>query len=109
MKTLTVALAAICFLLAGTALADQVSVSWEPVSGATGYKLQISTDNGTTWTDLVDAGPETSLRVEVPSTGLVLIRAVSYNDRHTAIRYEYGAWYCGDWKPIDEPSGLGIE
>lgn len=105
-------ISACCFLLvalAGPVWADEVTASWEAVAGATGYKLQISTDMGTTWTDLVDAGANTTITVDVPSSGLVLLRAVAYNEQHTSIRYEYGAWYCGDWKPVDRPVGFGLK
>ena len=71
----------------------------------------MSTDLGLTWAEERDAGNETTLVwTDVPGTGLLLFRAVAYNDAgHEAVRTWSGAFYNGSWKPPDSPSGTGIE
>ena len=46
-------------LVIGTVGATQAALSWQPVNGASGYKLQKSTDGGSTWTQVANgAGGE---------------------------------------------------
>lgn len=112
----------ICVLLAflcGPAVshAADVKVGWKASEGVSGYRVEISTDNGATWGGAKDTGPVAPSQegdvsftyTEVPETGLVLFGFTAYNDSHVAIRTEAGVWYNHRWKPIPTPSVLGIE
>lgn len=104
-----VVLAAV-FMTAFVVHAADVTLRWNAADGATGYILEMSTDNGTTWTNQTDVGNVTTyVWAGVPDTGMIFFRAVSYNASAQSTRYEAGAWYNGDWKPPGEPGGVGIE
>jgi opacity protein-like surface antigen len=103
----------LCLFCMGTvALAADVKLSWDPVDGATGYKIFQSLDVGQTWTQVADvtngSTVETTLTGE-PDSGLILYRASAYNENEEALRTEAGAWYNGDWMPLQNPGGTGIE
>lgn len=96
-------------LFATSVWAADVSLKWDPSTGAAGYKVYKSVDNGLTWDAGIDAGAATSfVAAGVPDSGLVLFRVSAYNARGEAIRSWSGAWFCGDWR-LDSPAGVGIE
>ena len=89
--------------------AANVNLTWDGSTGATGYNVYMSTDNGTSWCTPQDVGNVVIYTYTgVPDTGLVLFRISAYNTQGEYIRYWSGAWYCEDWKPILSPSGAGI-
>ena len=45
------------FLFSSLVLAADVKLDWDAVDGATGYKIAMSNDLGTTWLAPVDAKP----------------------------------------------------
>lgn len=101
---------AITFLLAGSSFAADVGLSWDVANGATGYKIQMSIDNGLTWTAGVDVGNVTAYTLlGVSDTGLVFFRILSYNGSGEALTSWAGAWYNGDWQPPAAGSGLGVQ
>jgi len=91
-----------------SSFAADVTLSWDANPAATGYKIQMSIDQGKTWQAEQDSTAATFLYKSVPDTGLVLFRIASYNAASKTYRTEAGAWYCGDWKPIVAPVGAGI-
>lgn len=97
------------FLVFGLAHAADITLSWDPSDGATGYKIYMSTDNGQTWGDGLDLENVTEYQCHAPDAGLLLFRVSAYNDFGESIRNEAGAWYCGNWKPPIRPSGIGIQ
>ena len=102
--------AMVAVVWAGTALAADVDFAWDSASGATGYMVQISTDQGQSWGEKRDAGAATSYTwADCPEDALVLFRAISYNAHGEAIRTEAGAWYCHGWRPPATAPGLGID
>lgn len=91
-------------------IAADVPLSWDAVEGVTGYKVQMSVDMGASWSVEKDAGNQnTYIWVGVPDTGLVLFRAVAYNNFGESVQTKSGAWYCGDWELPNSPNGLGIK
>lgn len=98
-------------LIPTLSLAADVPLKWMAANNATGYKIQISTDNGVTWDEGLDVGDVTQhTYVGVPETGLVLFRAVSYNESgQETERPEAGAWYNHLWVPPGTAGGLGVE
>lgn len=107
MKTLIIVL---ILLVAASAMAADVSIAWDTAQGATGYKLQMSTDTGATWSAGVDVGNVlTYTLLGVPDTGLVLFRVLAYNVQDEAITTWAGAWYNNDWKPPGYAGGLGVQ
>lgn len=100
----------------GEAWAADCQFVWKAVSGATGYELEYSTDQGATWTGRKATGaltPDANGDViwtytGVPETGLVLFRVSATNATGRATRLEYGAWYNHKWKPMASPAGGGI-
>jgi hypothetical protein len=97
-------------LMTGLANAADVTIAWNASPEATGYKIQMSTDNGATWDSGVDVGSVlTHTLLGVADSGLVLFRAVAYNNVDDAINSWSGAWYNRDWKPPTSASGLGVQ
>jgi len=98
------------FVTATTCMAADVKLNWDPSTGATGYKVYMSTDKGTTWTTGTDVGNVTTYTyMNVPDTGLVMFRVSAYNTQSESIRFEAGVWYCKDWMPPKDPTGIGVE
>ena len=98
-------------LVPSVAFSADVDLKWMVAANATGYKIQMSTDNGVTWDAGLDVGDVTQhLYLGVPETGVVLFRAVSYNATgQETIRPEAGAWYNFQWVPPGTAGGLGVE
>jgi hypothetical protein len=96
--------------------AADCTFAWKASSGATGYYLEYSTDNGVTWVGKKTTGPLTPdsngevsyLYTGIPETGLVIVRVAATNATSEAVRLESGAWYNHQWKPIGAPSGAGV-
>lgn len=56
-----------------SAIAADVKIDWQPVTGATGYRISMSLDNGQTWQPPVDAGMTRPFTYDgVPEDKLVL-------------------------------------
>ena len=109
MKKLIITLA-IIVLFPTLALAADVTMTWEPSTGATSYKVYMSTDNGSTWPTVKDVGNVTDyVWTDAPATGLVLWRVSAYNATAEAIRTEAGVWYNADWHDPETPKGIGVE
>lgn len=79
-------------ILPTLAYAGQLEISWQAVSGATGYKLSQSIDQGTTWTQIGDV-TTIQTTITVPDDKLVLIRVSAYNTAGESIRLTSGIWY----------------
>ena len=108
-KVLFVLVSFLIVLFASSVYAADVNLTWDVSSGATGYKIYQTVDNGLTWDAGVDVGNVTVYtKTAVPDSGLVLFRVSAYNAQGEAVRSWSGAWYNGDWK-LDSPSGAGIE
>lgn len=74
--------------------AADVTLDWDAVPGATGYKIQMSTDMGVTWSAPVDAGTtKPYVYVNVPEDRLIMFRASAYNTAAEAINKYAGVWY----------------
>jgi nitrogen fixation protein FixH len=109
MKNLVITLA-IIVLFPTLALAADVTMTWEASTGATGYKIQVSSDAGTTWGEVRDAGNVTAYTwLAAPATGLHLFRVSAYNSSGEAIRTHSGVWYCGEWTIPAYPAKVGVE
>jgi hypothetical protein len=92
------------------ASAADITLSWDAVQDATGYKIYASVDMGITWDAGFDVGNVTThVCLTQPDSGLILYRVSAYNDQGEAIRFEAGAWYNGSWRPPDKVRGSGIE
>ena len=110
MKRILITIATI-LLLATSSLAADLHMAWDPSPGATGYKLQISTDMGASWGEIRDTGstvPEYTW-LGAPDTGLVLFRVMSYNPHGEAWNTTHGVWANEAWVPPPLASGLGIQ
>ena len=95
-------------LLATTAQAESVTLSWDPVDRATGYRLYLSTDGGTSW-DARDVGHVTEYEwPDVPEDSIVLWKAGAYNEAGDAVMEWAGAWVDITKKPPAVPHGLGV-
>lgn len=100
----------------GAAWAADCQFSWKASTGATGYEIEYSADQGVTWTGKKATGPLTPdaagdvtyTYTGVPETGLILFRVSAVNATERAVRLEAGAWYNHRWKPMGPPSGSGI-
>lgn len=108
-----VMLIAVCILisvLSGFVFSADLKLSWDPSDGATGYRVQISTDLGKTWSEPNDAGDSVTLTwMGAPDTGLILFRVSAYNSQGEAVNYNKGAWYRGDRGAPAMASSLGLE
>ena len=100
------------FLLGGgvAGFAADVTLSWDQVAGADGYKLYMSTDGRQTWGPQfgVDVGDVTQYTwVGVPEDGIDYFRASSYQMTETA-RLNAGAWFDGT-QPVSGAPGVGVQ
>ena len=90
-----------------------ITLKWDGNSAATSYKIQMSTDNGATWSQerSTPADPNAIEDIsytwtDAPNTGLLLFRIVSSNSISDMPNTMYGAWYCGDWQLPGLPSEI---
>ncbi len=100
---------------------DQV-VEWQQSPGATGYKIEISVDEGVTWTEITNLTYETYSQttdagvikymafttITVPDNVLVLARVGAFNAVGTGWRLEAGLFYNSAWKPPEASKGFGV-
>jgi hypothetical protein len=107
MKKLILILAIVLFPVFG--FSADVTISWDVVSGATGYNLYQSFDAGATWSASADMGNQTSATITVVDTGLVLFKIGAYNTNGETLNDWQGAWYNHLWRPLDAPVGLGVQ
>jgi hypothetical protein len=96
--------------MASVTLAADVTLKWDPSTGAVGYKIQKSIDLGVTWATSIDVGNLTTYKyLNVEDGVLVLFRSSAYNSVGESVRSWSGAWYDGRKKPVAAPGGQGIE
>jgi hypothetical protein len=94
----------------GNALAADVSMAWDAVNGATGYKIYMSTDLRATWDTGLDVGNVTSfVYPNVDETLPADFKISAYNANGESISDWRGAWYDHTKLPVDYPSGLGVQ
>ncbi len=97
-------------LIAVPAFPADVSLSWDAATGATSYKIQMSTDQGATWpTERAVPSGTTFVWTAAPDTGLLLFRAVSINAAGSTIRTDAGVWFNGAWKLPAAAGKLGVQ
>lgn len=90
--------------------AADVVLSFDPVDGATGYRIEMSQDLGITWGMSQDTvGMTTHTFTGAPEDSLLLFRVAAYNDVQESVRTYSGAWYDHRLVPMDSPSGAGIQ
>ena len=110
----------VAFLALWPALASAGSVTlrWEASTGATGYEIEQSVDNGTTYTLVANlttavACPSVTTpcttTLTAPSTGLVLFRFSAKNAIGKTIRFGEGVWHCESCKPPTQPANVGVQ
>ena len=105
-----IAMALALLLWSYNCMAADLSLSWDPADGATGYKVQISTTQGASWGETRDAGSQNTFTwTGAPDVGLILFRASAYNAQGEAINYTKGAWFNGAWNPPAQAGGLGLK
>lgn len=101
---------ALCVFLAAPAIAADLNLAWDASTGATGYKVQISTDQGATWGEARDTGNATTFTwTGAPDTGLTLFRVSAYNGQGETINYTKGAWHNGSWTVPAAATALGLK
>jgi len=106
----TLFLSLIFVFMVSVALAADVTLKWDPSSGATGYKIQKSVDLGVTWSTAIDVGNVTTyIYTNVEENVLVFFRASAYNAAGESVRTWSGAWFDQRKKPTSSPSGQGIQ
>lgn len=106
----TLFLTLVFVFMASVTLAADVTLKWDPSSGAQGYKIQKSLDLGVTWSAPVDVGNVTVYTYSsVEENTIVLFRSSAYNGAGESIRSWSGAWFDQRKKPISSPSGQGIQ
>ena len=105
----------IIILLSSPALAGPVTLRWDVSSTATGYEVEQSLDNGSSWTKVVDlttsvcTATACTHTLTAPVTGQVLYRFVSKNAVGRSTRYDAGTWYCESCKPPSSAANVGIQ
>ncbi len=108
-----------CFWLfcsANCVWAKDVGLEWNQSARATEYRIELSVDDGATWTKVPDFTPtfytegtkdKAKTIVTIPDNVLVLARVGAFNAQGGGWRTEYGAWFNTAWDPIVPPTGLG--
>jgi hypothetical protein len=125
-KRILVGFILLCAVFMGPARSygADISVTWLAATGASGYRLEYSSDNGAGWQTPKDIGMITPVDYTatggvhlmlcaytwtgLPDTGLILIRVTAYNASGAATRTDAGAWYNKGWLPPIAPKGVGI-
>ena len=112
-KKLVIFMGLCCLLVfsVATGLAAEIDLSWDanPEQDVVGYKVYQSIDGGTNWTLAVDTDATTVFLPDIPDSGLVLFRVSAYDNQDESIRYNAGAWFNNDWKPLSSPRSSGIK
>lgn len=88
--------------LASSAHAGSVTLSWDPVVGATGYEVEMSVDGGLTWAKVVDVAASVctgspawcKATYLAPDAGRPLFQYISKNANGKTIRKTAGTWHC---------------
>ena len=111
-------------LVTGPAFTADMTVIWKASAGATGYELEYSANNGTTWSTPKEIGAITPvdyvsgsthlllcsyLWTGLPDAGLILIRVTAYNSVGKACRVDAGAWFNKSWSLPALPAGAGVQ
>ncbi len=97
-------------LIPAIAWSADVTLRWDVVTDATGYKIYKSEDLGVTWGTARDVGNViTYIYTGIIETKVVLFRVSAYNANGESVRLWSGAWYDNRLKPISTPSGAGIQ
>lgn len=99
-----------CLVLAfcSSASADDVTLSWDAATGATGYNLYMSLDGGATW-EMRDIGNATSyVWTGVPNDQEVRWKIGAYNTIGEAVNEWATVNYDATKKPPAAPVGLGV-
>jgi len=105
MKKLIFALILLC---ASSAWGADVKLDWDEVPGATGYKIQMSTDMGVTWLTPVDCGmTKPYIYTNVPEDRLIMFRVSAYNAVKNALNDYGGVWYDHRMK-LANPTGVSV-
>lgn len=96
-------------MVATVAHAADITLTWEKIAGAVGYRIYISDDFGATWSILTDAGDTNTITIKsIADDKFLLFRIGAYAKYGETVRYFSGAWYNGAWKPLDIVKNLGI-
>lgn len=109
MKKIILVLVTVLMLAPVAIRAADVNLKWDAVTEADGYKVYLSTDTGATWEEIGDVTTNAATAQNIADSGLMLFRISAYNAQEETIRTWSGAWYNGDWKPVSDPGGAGIE
>lgn len=107
----------LCLLVVGlmvmsAANAVDVTLRFDPVTGATGYKIERGTCASATWTGTyLDIGNVTTyVYSDIPEGEFAIFRVGAYNDSiDLSLRAYSGAWYDHRLFPIGTPGSTGIE
>jgi hypothetical protein len=94
--------------LAAPAHAWTATYTWAPSSGATGYKVEKSSDGGATWT-VVASPTSATLNYTGTETGLTLFRVSACNGAGCTVRAADGLWHNEAWQPPAVPANLGVQ
>jgi hypothetical protein len=100
------ALSFLIWLAPWSAFADQLSLSWQPVPGATGYTVYQTVDGGASWQVLATATSPPVL-VDVVGDRLVLFRVGATRGPVESLQESRGAWYNGSLRGW--PTGVSIQ
>lgn len=102
-------------LPATPSLAVDLTLEWKAVTGATGYRVYLSTDNGATWDAGADIGPGnpinghlTATYIGAPESGLILLKISAYNATAETVTDWQGVWYDHTRRPLGYTTGMGI-
>jgi hypothetical protein len=110
MKKISAICALLLFVFVIPAWAVDFTVRWDPVLGATGYKIYVSNDLGVTWAAGIDVGNVTQkLLTGMAEDRIVFTKASAYNAAGETVAHWMGAWYDFRKKPLTNPGGTGIQ
>lgn len=109
-KIILITLAMVLVLISTLSFAADVSLKWDAVTGATGYKLYMSIDNCATWVAPKDVGNAVVyVYVGVPDTMLVHFKVSAYKPGSETITNFMGAWWDSRLMPLGIPVALGAK
>jgi hypothetical protein len=96
--------------LASAVQAKDLHLSWDAVTNATGYRVQISTTQGQSWGEIRDGNATKTdfWWLGALDTGLTLFRVGAKGPGIETWNTVAGAWYNGSWD-LASPKGAGIK
>jgi hypothetical protein len=97
-------------MLTVSAMAADISLTWDPSPGATGYMIAMSTDMGATWQTPIDVKlVRPYAYLNVPEDKMLIFKAGAYNSTGVTAWNNYAFAAYDHRHRLAPPTGFGIK